>query len=137
VPLAVTVTISAAPAAPAASSAALAPASAASTPALFRPIAALAINRPVSPGLKGYCGCLTTTGADHGGARAHAAAPTPKTAIVMGMGGSVAAAAAPGRALLGLTARFAASRRRVAAFLKKLLLSGGENKFLTAIATRK
>jgi hypothetical protein len=55
----------------------------------------------------------------------------------MGMGGSVAAAAAPGRALLGLTARFAASRRRVAAFLKKLLLSSGENKFLTAIATRK
>jgi hypothetical protein len=46
-------------------------------------------------------------------------------------------AAAPGRALLGLAARLAASRRRVAAFLEKLLLSGGENKFLTAVATRK
>jgi hypothetical protein len=46
-------------------------------------------------------------------------------------------AAAPGRALLGLAARFAAPRRGVAAFLEKLLLSGGENKFLTAVATRK
>jgi hypothetical protein len=79
---------------------------------------------------------LTTTGANHGGAGAHAAAPAAKTAIVLGMGRSMAAAA-PGRALLGLAARFAASRRRVAAFLKKLLLSGGEHKFLTAVATRK
>jgi hypothetical protein len=78
---------------------------------------------------------LTTTGANHGGAGAHAAAPAAKTAIVLGMGRSVAAA--PGRALFGLAARFAASRRRVAAFLEKLLLSGGENKFLTAVATRK
>jgi hypothetical protein len=77
---------------------------------------------------------LTTTGANHGGAGAHAAAPAAKTAIVLGMGRSMAA---PGRALLGLAARFAASRRRVAAFLKKLLLSGGEDKFLTAVATRK
>jgi len=122
--------------APAASAAALSSAStAASTPALFRPIAALAVNRTVSSGLEGDCGRLTTTGANHGGAGAHAAAPAPITAIVMGMGRSMAAA--PGRTLLGLAARFAAARRGVAAFLEKLLLSGGENKFLTAVATRK
>ncbi len=122
--------------APAASAAALSSAStAASTPALFRPIAALAVNRTVSSGLEGDCGRLTTTGANHGGAGAHAAAPAPITAIVLGMGRSMAAA--PGRTLLGLAARFAAARRGVAAFLEKLLLSGGENKFLTAVATRK
>jgi hypothetical protein len=54
---------------------------------------------------------------------------------MLGMGRSVATAS--GRALLGLAARFAAARRRVAAFLEKLLLSGGENKFLTAVATGK
>jgi hypothetical protein len=118
--------------APAASAAAL---SSASTPALFRPIAALAVNRTVSSGLEGDCGRLTTTGANHGGAGAHAAAPAAITAIVLGMGRSMAAA--PGRTLLGLAARFAAARRRVAAFLEKLLLSSGENKFLTAVATRK
>jgi hypothetical protein len=133
VPLAVTVTISPAPA-PAASAAALSSAStAASTSALFRPIAALAVNRAVSSRLKGHCGRLTTTGANHGGAGAHAA-PAAKTAIVLGMGRSMAA---PACALLGLAARFAASRRRVAALLEKLLLSGGENKFLTAVATSK
>jgi hypothetical protein len=124
--------------APAASAAALSSAStAAPTPALFRPIAALAVNRTVSARLKGDCGSLTTTGTNHGGAGAHAPAPAPAaiTAIVLGMGRSMAAA--PGRALLGLAARFAAPRRGVAAFLEKLLLSGGENKFLTAVATRK
>jgi hypothetical protein len=135
VALAVPVAVSTAPAA---SAAALASAStAASTPALFRPIAALAVNRTVSSGLEGDRGRLTTTGANHGGAGAHAAAPAPAaiTAIVLGMGRSMAAA--PGRTLLGLAARFAAARRGVAAFLEKLLLSGGENKFLTAVATRK
>jgi hypothetical protein len=122
--------------APAASAAALSSApTPASTPALFRPIAALAVNRSVSSGLEGDCGRLTTTGANHGGAGAHAAAPAAITAIVLGMGRSMAAAA--GRTLLGLAARFAAARRGVAAFLEKLLLSGGENKFLTAVATRK
>jgi hypothetical protein len=131
VALAVPVAVSTAPAA---SAAAL---SSASTPAstLFRPIAALAVNRSVSSGLEGDCGRLTTTGANHGGAGAHAAAPAAITAIVLGMGRSMAAAA--GRTLLGLAARFAAARRGVAAFLEKLLLSGGENKFLTAVATRK
>ena len=136
VALAVPVAVSTAPAA---SAAALSSAStAASTPALFRPIAALAVNRTVSSGLEGDCGRLTTTGANHGGAGAHAAAapaPAAITAIVLGMGRSMAAA--PGRTLLGLAARFAAARRGVAAFLEKLLLSGGENKFLTAVATRK
>jgi hypothetical protein len=136
VPLAVPVAVSTSTA-PAASAAALSSATtSATTSALFRPIAALAVNRTVSAGLKGYCGRLTTTGANHGGAGAHAAAPAAKTAIVLGMGWSMAASA-PGRALLSLAARFAASRRRVAAFLKKLLLSGGEDKFLTAVATRK
>jgi hypothetical protein len=131
VPLAVPVS-----AAPAASTAALSSSTpAASTAALFRPVATLAVNRTVSSGLERDCGRLTTTGANHGSAGAHAAPPAPKTAIVLGMGRSMAAA--PGRALLGLAARLAASRRRVAAFLEKLLLSGGENKFLTAVATRK
>jgi len=126
VALAIPVAVSTAPAAALSS---------ASTPALFRPIAALAVNRTVSSGLEGDCGRLTTTGANHGGAGAHAAAPAAITAIVLGMGRSMAAA--PGRTLLGLAARFAAARRRVAAFLEKLLLSSGENKFLTAVATRK
>ena len=133
-PLAVPVAVSTAPA-PATSAATLSSA-AATTSALFRLIAALAVNRTISPGFKGNCGGLTTTGANHGSAGTHATTPAAKTAIVLGMGRSMAAAA-PGRALLGLAARFAASRRRVAAFLKKLLLSGGEHKFLTAVATRK
>jgi len=122
--------------APAASAAALSSASTAASPsALFRPIAALAVNRTVSSGLEGDCGCLSTTGANHGRAGAHAAASAAVAPIVLGMGRSVAAA--PGRALLGLAARFAASRRGVATLLEKLLLTGGENKFLTAVATRK
>jgi hypothetical protein len=133
VPLAVPVAVSTAPAA---SAPALASTSAAaSTAPLFRPVAALAVNRTVSARLKGDCGRLTTTGANHGGAGAHAAAPAAKTAIVLSVGWSMAPA--PSRALLGLAARFAASGRRVAAFLKELLLSGGEDKFLTAVATRK
>jgi len=44
---------------------------------------------------------------------------------------------ASGGALLRLPARFAASGRGVAAFLEKLLFTGGENKFLTAVATGK
>jgi hypothetical protein len=135
VPLAVPVAVSTAPAGPAASTAALSSATAPSASALFRPIAALAVNRTVSSGLKGDCGRLSTTGAYHGSPGAHAAAPAAITAIVLGMGRSMAAA--PGRALLGLAARFAASRRGVAAFLEKLLLARGENKFLTAVATRK
>ena len=132
-PLAVPVAVST----PATSAAALSSAAtSAATSALFRPIAALAVNRTVSAGLEGDCGGLSTTGANHGSAGAHAPATAAITAIVLGMGRSMAAAA-PGRALLGLAARFAASRRRVAAFLKKLLLSGGEHKFLTAVATRK
>jgi hypothetical protein len=50
------------------------------------------------------------------------------------MGGSVPAS---GGALLRLAAGFAAPRRGVAAFLEKLLFTGGENKFLTAVATGK
>jgi hypothetical protein len=46
-------------------------------------------------------------------------------------------ATASGRSLFGLSARFAAARRGVAAFLEKLLLSSGKNEFLTAVATGK
>jgi hypothetical protein len=133
VPLAVPVAVSPATASPAAALSSASPS--APTAALFRPIAALAVNRTVSARLEGDCGRLTTTGANHGGAGAHAAAPAAKAAIVLGMGWSMTAA--PRRTLLGLAARFAASGRRVAAFLKELLLSGGEDKFLTAVATRK
>ena len=133
VPLAVPVAVSTAPTTTAAALASAAPTA---TSALFRLVAALAVNRTVSARLEGDCGRLTTTGANHGGAGAHTAAPAAIAPIVLGMGRSMAAAA-PGRALLGLAARFASSRRRVAAFLEELLLSGGENKFLTAVATRK
>jgi hypothetical protein len=50
------------------------------------------------------------------------------------MGRSVASS---GGALFRLAARFAAPGRGVAAFLEKLLFTGGENKFLTAVATGK
>ena len=133
VPLAVPVAVSPATASPAAALSSASPS--APTAALFRPIAALAVNRTVSARLEGDCGRLTTTGANHGGAGAHTAATAAIAPIVLGMGRSMAAA--PGRTLLGLAARFASSRRRVAAFLEELLLSGGENKFLTAVATRK
>jgi hypothetical protein len=45
--------------------------------------------------------------------------------------------ATPAGILFGLAAWFAATGRRVAAFLEKLLFAGGEGEFLTAIATRK
>ena len=117
----------------AASAATLPSATPAAPTALLGPIAALAVNRTVASGLEGDCGRLTTTGANHGGAGAHAAPPAAITAIVLGMGRSMAAA--PGRALLGLAARLAAARRGVAAFLEKLLFSSSENKFLSAVAT--
>jgi hypothetical protein len=50
------------------------------------------------------------------------------------MGGCVAASAG---ALLRLAAWFAAAGRRVAAFLKELLFTSSEGKFLTAVATGK
>jgi hypothetical protein len=50
------------------------------------------------------------------------------------MGRSVAAAR---RVLLSLAAWFAAPGRGVSPFLEKLLFTGGENKFLTAVATGK
>jgi hypothetical protein len=127
------------PVSPAATTAAAAlpSAPAATTPTLFGPIAAFAVNRTVPAGLKWHRGGLSTTGADHGCSRAHARAGAPTraiTALVLGMGGSVPAS---GGALLRLPARFAAPGRGVAAFLEKLLFTGGENKFLTAVATGK
>jgi hypothetical protein len=136
VPLAVPVAVSAAPAAPA-TAAALSCAATATATALFRPIAALAVNRAVSAGFKRNCGRLSATGANHGSAGAHAAPATAITSVVLGMGLGWSMAAAPGSPLLGLAARFTASRRGVPAFLEKLLLTGGENKFLTAVVTRK
>ena len=133
VPLAVPVAIAAA--APTAAPAALP--SAAATPttaALFRPVAALAVNRTVPAGFKGHGRGLSTTGTDHGGSRAHACAGAV-AAFVLGMRRSVTTAAA--RGLLRLAARFTTPGRGVAAFLEKLLFTSGENKFLTAVATGK
>jgi hypothetical protein len=126
------------PVSPATATAAAAlPSPAAAPTTLFGPIAAFAVNRTVPAGLKWHRGGLSTTGADHGCSRAHARAGATTraiTALVLGMGGSVPAS---GGALLRLPARFAASGRGVAAFLEKLLFTGGENKFLTAVATGK
>jgi len=136
VSLAIPVPVSAAATAPAAAALPSATA-AATTPTLFGPIAAFAVNRTVPTGLKWHRRGLSATGADHGCSRAHAWAGAPTravTALVLGMGGSVAAS---GGALLRLAARFAAPGRGVAAFLEKLLFTGGENKFLTAVATGK
>jgi hypothetical protein len=91
VPLAVPVAVSTAPTTTAAALASAAPTATAS---LFRPIAALAVNRTVSARLKGDCGRLTTTGANHGRAGAHAAAPAAKTAIVLSVGWSMTPAPA-------------------------------------------
>ena len=78
---------------------------AAATPALFRPVAAFAVDRTVPTGFEGHRGGLATTGANHGCARAHAASRAVTT-LVLGMGRSVTTAAAG--ALFGLAARFTA-----------------------------
>ena len=110
----------------------------AAAPTLFGPVAALAVDRTVPTGFEGHCGGLTTTGTNHGGARAHAGAGAPTravtAAIMLRMGRSVAPTASTGT-LLGLAARLAAAGRGVAAFLEKLLLTSSEDKFLSAVAT--
>jgi hypothetical protein len=134
VPLAVAVPIT--PASAAAAPATALPSAAPTTPAaLFRPVAALAVDRPVPAGFEGHRRGLPTAGADHRGARARAGPACAVAAFVLGMGWSMAGAAAG--ALFGLAAGFAAPGRGVSAFLKKLLLTGGEHKFLTAVATSK
>ena len=137
VPLAIPVPVSPAAATPAAAALPSAAATAAAA-TLFGPIAALAVNRTVPAGFEWHRRGLSTTGTDHGCARAHAGAGARAgavTALVLGMGRSVAASAAG--ALLSLAAWFAAPGRGVAAFLEKLLFTSGENKFLTAVATGK
>ncbi len=130
--------VAVAAATPASAAAAILPSTptAAATPALFGPVAALAVNGTVPTGFERHrCG-LATTGTNHGRPRAHAwsgAATSAVTAAFLGMRRSVTTAAAG--ALLSLAARFAAPGRGVAAFLKKLLFPSSENKFLTAVAT--
>src|ERR1700761_317763 len=121
-----------------------APLAPAATPTALGAIAVSAVNRPVSPGLERHGRCLATTGANHSCSRRSPAA-TPG-AVATATPGAVATAAtittatvlgmptAP-RALLGLTARFAASRRRVPVFLVELLFACGKHKLLPAIAT--
>jgi hypothetical protein len=129
-PIAVTVAVPATTAAAAASAAVLP--SAAATTTLFGPVAALAVNRAVPTGFKRHgCG-LATTGANHGGARAHAAARAVTT-LMLGMGWSVTSA--PACTLFSLPARFAAPGRGVTALLEKLLFTSCEHKFLSAVAT--
>jgi hypothetical protein len=101
--------------------------------ALFGPVAALAVDRTIPTGFERHCCGLATTGTNHGCAGAHAAAGAVTT-LMLRMGRSVTPA--PAGALFRLAARFTASGRGVAAFLKKLLFPSSENKFLTAVATR-
>jgi hypothetical protein len=127
-----------APTTTAASAAALPSAPTAAAPALFGPVAALAVNRTVPTGFERHrCG-LATTGTNHGSARAHAGAGAATTAVtaalVLRMGRSVATTAAAGT-LFSLAAWLTAPGRRVAAFLEKLLFTSSEDKFLTAVAT--
>jgi hypothetical protein len=107
---------------------------AAATPALFGPVAALAVDRTVPTGFERHRGGLATTGANHGRSRTHAAAGAVAT-LVLGMGRSVTPTPAPAGTLFSLTARFTAPGRGVAAFLEKLLFTSSENKFLSAVAT--
>ena len=81
-------------------------ATAAATPALFGPVAALAVDRTVPTGFEGHRGGLATTGTNHGCASAHAAATRAVTTLVLGMGRGVTTAAAG--TLFGLAARFTA-----------------------------
>jgi hypothetical protein len=135
VPLAVAVPVTPT-AAPAATTAALPSAAATTAAALFGPIAALAVDRPVPAGFEWDGRGLSAARAHYRCARAHAGAPCAvAAAFVLGMGGSVAASAT--RALLGLATGFAAPGRGVPAFLKELLFTSGEHKFLTAVATSK
>ena len=104
--LAVPVPITAAAAATPA--AALPSAAAPTTAPLFRPVAALAVDRPVSAGFERHRRGLPTAGADDGCARAHAGSGCAvAAAFVLGMGWSVAASPA---ALFSLATRFAAPR---------------------------
>ena len=129
--VAVPITPASAPATPALPSAA----STAAAPALFRPVAALAVDRPVSAGFERHRRGLPTAGADDGCARAHAGSGCAvAAAFVLGMGWSVAASPA---ALFSLATRFAAPGRGVSAFLEELLFTSSEHKFLTAVATSK
>jgi hypothetical protein len=135
VPLAVAVPVTAA-AASATPAAALPSAAAAPTTApLFRPVAALAVDRPVPARLERHRRGLPTAGADNGRARAHGRSACAVAAFMLGMGRSVAAATTS--ALLGLATRFTPPGRRVSAFLEKLLFTSSEHKFLTAVATSK
>jgi hypothetical protein len=135
VPLAVAVAIT--PAAAATPPTAALPSAAAPTTApLFRPVAALAVDRPIPAGFEWHRRGLPTAGADYRCARAHAAAAARAVAaVVLGMRRSVAAAASS--ALLGLATRFTPPGRGVSAFLEKLLFTSSEHKFLTAVATSK
>jgi hypothetical protein len=105
---------------------------AAPAPALFRPVAALAVDRAVPTRFERHCCGLTTTGTNHGCPRAHTTAGAVTT-LVLGMGRSVTPT--PAGTLFSLAARFTAPGRGVAAFLEKLLFSSSENKFLSAVAT--
>ncbi len=125
IPIAVAATPGSTPAA------AVLPSTPATSAPLFRPVAALAVDRTVPSGFERHCGRLATTGANHGGARAHAATRAVTT-LVLGMGRSVTPASGT---LFSLSARFTAPGRGVAAFLEKLLFPSSENEFLTAIAT--
>jgi hypothetical protein len=104
----------------------------AAAPALFGPVAALAVDWTIPTGFERHCGSLATTSTNHGGAGAHAA-PGAVSTLVLGMGRSVTPA--PAGTLFSLAARFTAPGRGVAAFLKKLLFTSREYKFLTAVAT--
>src|ERR1700722_20838573 len=110
---AIPVPVAPAAAAPSAASATVLPsAAAAPSTALFGSIAALAVDRTGPTGFKWHRRGLSATGADHGCARAHPSARTGTvTAVVLRMGGCVAASAGAG-ALLRLAAWFAAAGRR-------------------------
>jgi hypothetical protein len=135
VPLAVAVPVTPA-AATATPTAALPSAAAPTTAPLFRPVAALAVDRPIPAGFERHRRGLPTAGADNGRARAHAGSARAVAAVVLGMRRSVAAAAASS-ALLGLATRFTPPGRGISAFLEKLLFTCSEHKFLTAVATSK
>jgi hypothetical protein len=97
-------------------------AAAASAAGLPRLKAVLAIYGTIPTGLERNCGLLSASGADHACALRRTAAVSATTAATLLF------------VLLGLTARFAALRRRITTLAEKFLVLRGKRERLPAIA---
>lgn len=103
------------------------PAATATASTLLGLIAVPAVDGTVSAGFEGDCGLLPATGTDDRCSRWLAPRVSTTTAV--------SSPSARLLVLLGLTARFAALGRRVAALLEERLIFASKRKFLSAVAT--